>query len=1087
MAFSASVELSARLLPFWFWNGRIEASVIRKQVALMAEQGIGGFFIAPRQGLEVPYLSESWFALVRVAVEAASAQGMQVWIYDEYPYPSGMAGGAVGVLQPQARHRTLESLRVKVTGKEFFAHDFEVAQLLSLRAVPVDEDGHRDWSRNIDLLPQVGWVQRRQVFQKTGLTAYNDKRFFTAEPVMRLNWQVPSGQWEVYGYFEKEIEDFKYFGHYIDPCNAEAVEQFISLTHERYADAVGNYFGKVIRGFFTDETGFLGRLPWSPCLPDYFSKRNGYDLIPALPALHCRNWPGFAKVRYDYWQTLHELLRERYHGRIQSWCREHGLLYIAETPSLRATTQLHADVPATDSGHEKLGASIRAVNRKNMYSLRYNPKMASSLASQRKIREVLVECFHSVGWSMTLQDAKWMVDRFLAMGVNCFNPHAFFYTTDDLRKHDAPPSLFYQNPYWKHFHLLSDYIRHGSEWLSAGTAVCPIAVLDPITSFWTRMGNPMEDLAFGGDGKQDEQELFRLREDWVDLTSGLLAHQRDYQHLDPEMLTQAVINKGMLTLGHSIYSVIILPPLLNLETAAWQKLVEFAASGGTVIGTGHLPTEAIEGCWSGVGGKLGSFFHSTGLRPLDVRNAFGLSDEALQSYWLSSVDSCAAGQTCNAGPWRWVPRQNYSLVDDWVRAILHEADVRCAPPVSLLLGEPNDSLLMSSRAIDKHSLRLFVTNQAAESVDGKIRLDPSALSKLGIDFSASSLGYCRFCMENGKLEEPIPFDVKGPLEFTISLDGFESRAWEISDFENSSNVCSVAPPNRHTLPLAAKWELALASENVLRLDRFGLSVDGDLWGDAAAIPFIHQCEELAPKLPLKYQQVFGTPVKIAPRYPFDVSFDVKWMVETLPGRCAIVWEENSLSGAYDLALNGEFFASSKDGRNFRIEHLLRVGENCLTLKGKVHFDEDGLADALYLEGDFGVRLLSDRPPCLIALPETCCYPLAHHVPLPHYSGVIQLRQYLEVGTVPIGQFVFLQLPDGFLPAGTCLSLIVDGVCLGTRAWGPYVWPFQLSSNGGRAHQIQLRLCTGLEGKFEGRYFDADRHRMMPRALACKKS
>ena len=44
--------------PFWFWNDRLEPDEIRWQIREMARQGVRGFFIHPRQGLEQPYLSE---------------------------------------------------------------------------------------------------------------------------------------------------------------------------------------------------------------------------------------------------------------------------------------------------------------------------------------------------------------------------------------------------------------------------------------------------------------------------------------------------------------------------------------------------------------------------------------------------------------------------------------------------------------------------------------------------------------------------------------------------------------------------------------------------------------------------------------------------------------------------------------------------------------------------------------------------------------------------------------------------------------------------------------------------------------------
>lgn len=58
----------------------------------------------------------------------------------------------------------------------------------------------------------------------------------------------------------------------------------------------------------------------------------------------------------------------------------------------------------------------------------------------------MIECFHSVGWSMTLQDAKWMIDRMAALGTNFYNFHAFFYTIGGLAKHDAPHHSSYRTP-----------------------------------------------------------------------------------------------------------------------------------------------------------------------------------------------------------------------------------------------------------------------------------------------------------------------------------------------------------------------------------------------------------------------------------------------------------------------------------------------------------------------------------------------------------------------------------------------------------------------------------------------------------------
>ena len=42
--------------PFWFWNGNMEMGEIKRQIDLMHDQGINGFYIHFRQGM-TPALS----------------------------------------------------------------------------------------------------------------------------------------------------------------------------------------------------------------------------------------------------------------------------------------------------------------------------------------------------------------------------------------------------------------------------------------------------------------------------------------------------------------------------------------------------------------------------------------------------------------------------------------------------------------------------------------------------------------------------------------------------------------------------------------------------------------------------------------------------------------------------------------------------------------------------------------------------------------------------------------------------------------------------------------------------------------------
>ncbi len=540
--------------PFWFWNGEMAEKEIERQIEEMADKRVTGFFLCARQGMSVPYLSDQWFQKVEYAVDIAAKHHMDVWLYDEYPYPSGMAGGEVTLEHPDAKQSILHHTVKKVDGSKKAEVELPWGKVLFAKAVPLDaESGERKWAHAIDVKQSIGNLQVEPVYQKTGLTTYNQKRFFTYNPKKIVNWIAPAGEWEIHCFLEGEINDFKYYGTFVDPCHTEAMATFIKMTHERYAQKLKKHFhfGKTIKGMFTDEIHLLGRYPWSPRFVPFIKQKYGYDIRDYLHLLLYQDGDLAPKIRYHYFQANHLLFRDAYHKQVHDWCEQYGLEYVAEVPSVRMAAQTYSHIPGGDSAHEKLGRSLDWILKRYFYSLRANPKMISSLSQQLGRERALIESFHSVGWSMTLQDAKWMIDRLAAFGVNFFNFHAFFYTLDAMVKHDAPPSQFLQNPYWQHYRKLGDYTRRMSYIMSEGTPVRPIAVLDPTTSLWTHLANPFTSFTYTGKDEAEKEKLEKLKQHWADLCFQLTTHYKDYDHLDPELLATAKISDRQMTIGNA--------------------------------------------------------------------------------------------------------------------------------------------------------------------------------------------------------------------------------------------------------------------------------------------------------------------------------------------------------------------------------------------------------------------------------------------------------------------------------------------------------------------------------------------------------
>jgi hypothetical protein len=537
--------------PFWFWNDTLSADEIRWQIEEMADQGVRGFFIHPRQGMRQPYLSESFFEMVDAAVAAAEEHGLFVHLYDEYPYPSGIAGGEVVLGCPQYyATKLVQESYVLDGGKVTLA--LPAGKVLSCMACPLD-GGEVNWEHGVDLKDHVGIVLARYSYLETGLTAYNQKRYFASEPTPVLEVTLPEKRHRLFVSVQVELDHFKYWNHYVDVLNPEAVGRFIALTHERYRRRYADRFGKTIVSIFVDET-----CPhWSDRIPDVFLAEYGYDLCDAMPALQAADHPDHDRVSYDLYRLTYKMFRQSFEEPISAWCRKNGLAYSGEKPSLRMSQLRYMDIPGCEPGHTKVGAKLDLLGAR----LRSNAKATASAAYFYGKSGALCECYHSTGWSATLQDAKFVADGLLLMGIKYLVPHGFFYSTHALKKHDAPPTFFFQMPFWPMFGKLAERVERVGRLFEGTHIAAEILVVDPASGIPT---------------SQDLQIYEAIL--WL-----LMENHIDYHIVDTDILEEGQIEEHSFRVADIAAKLVIVPPMRVIEKALQERLQAYQASGGTVI------------------------------------------------------------------------------------------------------------------------------------------------------------------------------------------------------------------------------------------------------------------------------------------------------------------------------------------------------------------------------------------------------------------------------------------------------------------------------------------------------------------------
>ena len=569
--------LEMGIVPFWFWNGRLEHDELEWQLREYYDRGVRSLFIHGRMGLRVPYLSESWFERVQYVVQKAKEIGIDAWVYDEMDWPSGTAGKQVMKADPELQQRYLELVPLYFTGPIFTfleAHDDRYVNTGNSNPIAAYGVSQKEYETTIheliDLNKNLAW-------EKT------------------VPWEAPAGHWVLMYFLEKRDP------YYIDTLNPASTEKFIELTHEKYKAAVGEEFGKTVPGFFTDEpamyyyhVGLKNHvIPWSKHMFKIFRERRGYDLKPHLPALYRKVGDNTAQIRYDFWRTLTEQYTETYYKRLRDWCEDNGVVFTGHLlfeEYLRLAARCEGNIFKYLEQMHMIGVDhlYPKVGTREDPSQHVALKLASSAAHHYGSTRLLCESMGGTYWDCTLERMKWINNWEYVLGVNLFNNHGYHYTIEGERKRDWPPSQFYHHTWWKYYDRFTTYNARISHLLSGGRHVAKLLMLYPINSIWT---NYMP--------QQHTRVSDVIESDFQYLTDTLLRLHYDFDYVDEDVLADAVVEDGKLRIGEEAYDVFVMPPTTHVKESTYLKLRDFLESGGCVITDTLVPVGLLDSVQNG--------------------------------------------------------------------------------------------------------------------------------------------------------------------------------------------------------------------------------------------------------------------------------------------------------------------------------------------------------------------------------------------------------------------------------------------------------------------------------------------------------
>lgn len=414
-----------KIKPFWSWNDKLRKEELVRQIELMKESGIEGFFMHARGGLKTEYMGEDWFDCIKTCMDKADELGMEAWAYDENGWPSGFASGAVPKKSVDFQQKGLETA----------------------------------WLNKGDELPEnlLGLYK----VGENGAESIN-----TAE----------NGCFAVY---------YTVNPYYIDTFNPAAIKCFINETHEKYYKRFGDRFGKSLKGFFTDEPQYgNGATPWSTLFPELFLKEYGYSIADKLPLLYF-DLDGAEKFRSDFYNMAAKQFRTSFIKQMYDWCTEHNCRL---TGHMMAEDTFGSQLDATggvmacyeyfhEPGIDWLGRKI---------STPFIPKQLGSVARQLG-RKTLTESFALCGWDVSLNELKWIMQWQMVNGVTSLCPHLEGYSLRGERKRDYPASVFYQLPWFKEaYKPFAEFICKTGTLLDKGLEEAPILLIEPLQTAYIK-------------------------------------------------------------------------------------------------------------------------------------------------------------------------------------------------------------------------------------------------------------------------------------------------------------------------------------------------------------------------------------------------------------------------------------------------------------------------------------------------------------------------------------------------------------------------------------------------------------------------
>ena len=980
----SSPSVAWRGKPFWSWNGELRGEELVRQAHIMKEMGFGGYFMHTRAGLITEYLGDEWFDLTSLVADAAEADGMEAWLYDEDRWPSGSAGGKVTV-DPQYRAKSL------------YVYESDPDQ------VDWNKESIALYAAKLDGINLYTYKELDTASVACGKCASRAVKAAIAE--LSPSAENEPGAWKALRFaIVPDVPDSNYNGTtYIDVMNRGATERFIELTHEAYAQNCGDRVGRSIKGIFTDEPhrghcfdnkeirdGVMScAMCWTDDIFEEFEKRYGFACRPILPELfYKKNGESVAPVKLHYIDLADNLFLERFAMPINDWCNAHNMVFtghVLHEDSLMNQTVPHGSLMRFYEYMTYPGVDVLTEHNRNFWIV----KQLASSARQLGKKWMMSELYGAVGWPFDFKGHKAVGDWQALFGINVRCQHLSWYTMEGEAKRDYPASILHQSPWYADYGKVEEYFARFGIVMSEGKPNCDVLMLNPIESLWC--------LAHVGWARSIvgvAPELEPYEERYRQLFHFLTGNQIDFDYGEEEMMSrhasvETVDGCPVLRVGQAAYKTVIVSNMLTIRPTTLQLLREFADLGGKIIFCGDVPTHV-----NAVASDEPAHLAEKGITVPFEEAALVAAVRDHADAFVSVTN--AAGETEKAV----FAQVRRDFAGDGYAVVVLNTD----------RNTPRTNLTLTLKAPSGYAVEEW-------DLDTADRFDASAYSCDGDGFYLISM----------------------------DLEAAGTRCFVWSPVRDETLTPTPAYKTVATATLTGEFPYTCAEQNVCVLDwcrwRWADGAWHDekevLWADREVRDEIGIEHRGGSMLQPWYAKKFDT------KLYGDIQISYEFFIDKMPGTPVYLAGERPEFNAYKIngvALHNEdindFWIDDCFKKMLIPADALKLGRNEVTID--VTFKRTTNIEALYLVGDFGVKL-DGRARTLVSLPEKIGCDNYAAYDMPFFTGNLTFTLTAEDYLPVLGEAVQTADRIAFTPkefTAACIQVTAAGKTT-VIGWEPY--------------------------------------------------